>query len=101
MSVNRDKFNCQACRFHKHCDERNPAPFPMWVIPGVIESRTCLLPMVGAVEMDLLRWYQRYEKNVYPFAGGFLDQPNNYIEAMDVIADAVSNATKAKADGHH
>lgn len=94
--ANRDKFNCQACRWHRHCDENNPAPFVMWVIPGVIESRTCLLPMVTERETGLIRLYQHYKENKLPLAGGLLDQPNNYVEAMEIIAAALA---KVRSDG--
>lgn len=91
VSAHRDKFNCQACRWQRHCDDTNPAPIAMWIIPGVIESRTCLLPMVTEREIEMLRFYQHYKQNRLPLAGGLLDQPNNYLEAMETIAAAVAN----------
>ena len=65
----------------------------MWVIPGVIESRTCLLPMVTEESVELLRLYPHFERGVMPFAGGLLDQPNGFVQAMDVIRVGISNAS--------
>lgn len=64
----------------------------MWIIPGVIESRTCLLPMVGERESEMLRLFQHYRHQLLPSAGGLLDQPNNYIESMEIIGAAVASA---------
>lgn len=64
----------------------------MFVIPGVIESRTCLLPMVGEREAEMLRLFQHYRQQLLPLAGGLLDQPNNYIEAMEIIGAAIASA---------
>lgn len=47
--------------------------------------------MVTEREVDMLRLYQHYKQNRLPLAGGLLDQPNNYIEAMETISAAVAN----------
>jgi len=33
----------------------------------------------------LLRLYKHYKNNILPFAGGILDQPNVFQEAMEII----------------
>lgn len=83
VAHNREKFNCQACRWHRHCDETNPAPFPMFSVSEIdLESRTCLLPMVKDESRELLRLYGHYKNGVLPHGGGILDQPAMYDEAM-------------------
>jgi len=86
VAAQRDKFNCQACRWQRHCDDRNPAPFPMFVVPVIgLESRTCPLPMITDFSRALLRLYAHYKNQLLPFAGGLYDQPNLYTEAMETI----------------
>ncbi len=86
MSYQAEAFRCKTCVWGRHCDESNPAPFAKWVIRGVIESRTCLLPMITEQTRFLLRQYAHYKSRVLPYAGGMLEQPNYYAEAMEIIA---------------
>ncbi|MCK7495180.1 MAG: hypothetical protein MZW92_31865 [Comamonadaceae bacterium] len=86
VAFHRDKFDCRACRWQRHCDERNPAPFPMFAIAEIgLESRTCLLPMITDASRERMRLYRHYKNHLLPLAGGVLDQPNAYLEAMEVI----------------
>lgn len=84
-------FNCSKCKFQRHCDDANPAPFPMFKIDGVIviESHTCFLPMITPQSRFLLRMYQHYKNRLLPYEGGLLSQPNYYLEAMEIIARIV------------
>jgi hypothetical protein len=86
VAHNADAFNCETCQWGRHCDERNPAPFAKWVIRGVLESKTCLLPMVTPQSKLLLRLHEHYENGVLPYAGGILDQPNYFTEMMETIS---------------
>lgn len=79
---------------HKHCDEdgglensRGPAPFAKWAINGVGEFRTCLLPMITRETEYLLRLHQHYRAGHLPLSGGVLDQPNAYLQAMELLDD--------------
>lgn len=91
VAHNRESFNCQACRFHRHCDDSNPAPFPMFVIHEIgLESRTCLLPMVTDASRQMLAMYRHYKNGYLPFSGGIMDQPEAFAEAMAIIDSAVS-----------
>lgn len=86
VAAQRDKFNCRQCRFNKHCDDSNPAPFPMFAVPEIgLESRTCLLPMITPMSNELMSWYGHYKNRLLPFAGGLYDQPALYTEAMQLI----------------
>jgi len=53
----------------------------------VIESRTCLLPMITPASRLMLRLYAHYKARLLPHSGGILDQPSYYIEAMEVLAE--------------
>jgi len=94
--VNAADFDCEHCIWGRHCDDTNPAPFAKWILPGVIESRTCLLPMITGESHFLLRMYRHYKERILPFAGGILEQPHFYAMAMEIIADAESNAVTAR-----
>lgn len=99
VAHHREQFNCQACKFHRHCDASNPSPFPVWVIPEIgLESRTCLLPMVDESSRQLLRLYGHYKNGLLPFAGGILDQPAVFGEAMELIELRISQQ-KPKGEG--
>jgi hypothetical protein len=67
----------------------------VWVIPGVIESKTCLLPMITPQSMALIALYRHYQNRCLPYAGGLLDQPNAYTEAMQLL-DQQFNELKAE-----
>lgn len=83
---------CKSCGWGRHCDNdrrwsdsRGPASFPRWIIPGVIESRVCLLPMVTEFASNVISMYGHYKAGYLLTAGGMLDQPNPYIEAMEIL----------------
>ena len=95
---NADLFQCDTCSWGRHCDSSNPAPIVQWSIRNVIESRTCLLPMIQPGTQFLLRMYQHYKQRVLPGAGGILDQPQLYIEAMEILSarESVLRAEEAE-----
>jgi hypothetical protein len=68
------------------------------VIRGVIESRTCLLPMITQQSRYLLRMYTHYKNRLLPHAGGLLDQPHYYIDAMEILADLDAKAQAEQAE---
>lgn len=55
------------------------------MIPGVLESRTCLKPMVTEEAAALLRLHRHYRAGHLWQAGGIGDQPHYYNEAMAAI----------------
>lgn len=55
------------------------------MIRGVIESKTCLLPMITEQSRFLLRLYRHHKEGILPLAGGILQQPNYYVEAMEIL----------------
>lgn len=56
------------------------------MIRGVIESRTCLLPMITPQSRFLLRMHEHYKHRILPYKGGLLDQPHYYAEAMEHLS---------------
>jgi hypothetical protein len=82
-------FICSRCTWGRHCDASRAAPYLKWHITyrgeTVFHSRTCPLPLVSATSNQMIRLYRHYKAGRYPFAGGLLDQPNFYIDAMEVI----------------
>jgi len=82
---NAKDFDCSTCTWGRFCDESNPAPFETFVIEGVIESKTCFLPMITDLSMFFARLYRHYKNGILYHGGGFADQPNKYLEAMELI----------------
>ena len=98
------KFQCQTCPWGKnergrHCDATNPAPFKQWAIPGVIESDTCLLPMITRNSHSYLRLHRHYDNRILPQAGGLCDQPHLYIQAMEVLDRAFNEIEAERMKG--
>lgn len=52
----------------------------------MLESRTCLLPMVTAQSTYLLRLHGHYKRRFLPYAGGILEQPAYFAEAMEILS---------------
>ncbi|HKQ24087.1 MAG TPA: hypothetical protein VJT81_06560 [Burkholderiales bacterium] len=93
-------FNCSRCTWGRHCDESRPAPFKQWHFTyqgeTVFHSRTCPLPLITAASNSLVRLYRHYKAGRYPFGGGLLEQPNAYIEAMEVIESVSAEIESAQ-----
>lgn len=84
MRADAEKYNCKTCTT-RFCDAGRPAPFDKWVLPDGTPSRTCLLPMVTRHTRELLRYYDFYRAGHLPREGGMLNQPNKFIQAIEVI----------------
>lgn len=95
MSRNPKGFDCSTC-WHKNCDSdksiegsNGPAPIARWKVqhPSIetFESKTCLLPMISPLSAEFLRLNIPYKNGHLPFAGGMLNQPNIFIDAMNLI----------------
>jgi len=84
-------FDCSRCAWGRHCDKDNPAPIKQWVIKDVIESDTCLKPMITSTSNELISLYSHFSKNRFPLSGGLLDQPAAFVKAMEIIESAVEN----------
>jgi len=84
VQANAKAFNCGNC----DCDETFNAGFEKWYIPEIdFSSSTCLRQLVTARSVQLLRIYNQYQAHILPLAGGWLDQPNLFVDAMETIAN--------------
>lgn len=103
MARNSSQFDCSRCPWGQHCDHdrawpgsRGPAPYAQWVVTHrgrtVVESRTCLLPMLDPEYIGLVDLHHHYQSHVLPFAGGVLEQPAFYLDAMMLITNAIGEA---------
>jgi hypothetical protein len=96
-----EKFDCEKCPWGRHCDEdgrwpdsRGPAAHKKFVIVGVIESKTCFLPMVTPQSRFLVELHSHYQNRLLPYDGGLLTQPNYYRTAMEIVSGAHYRARK-------
>lgn len=77
MAKSKKDFNCSNCK----CK-----PNQTYEIPGLLPlTLICPGKLVVPQAVEWLRLYDHYENGVLPFSGGLLEQPNNYLEAMDII----------------
>lgn len=64
-------------------------PYPKWSVPGVYEgaeSHRCPRREVTQASREWLALYGHYGKGHLALAGGSLEQPAIYLEAMALIA---------------
>lgn len=87
---NRKDFDCSTCKWGRHCDSSNPAPFNKWVIPDVIESDICLLPMITERSLFLIRLHKHYRNRLLFDGQGLMRQPNAYLQAMEILDSAAN-----------
>jgi hypothetical protein len=91
VQANRKAFDCDNC----DCDSEHNAGFEKWYIPEIdLNSAVCLRWLVSARSVMLLRLYNQYKANILPLAGGWLDQPNLFAQAIETI-----EAHKALSEG--
>lgn len=67
---------------------------------GVFQSRTCLLPMITPESYFLLRLHSHYKQGLLPYAGGLLEQPNFYLEAMEILSARAAAIMAEQAERH-
>ena len=67
-----------------------PASYNYNYIPGVIDTNVCLLPMVTRDAQTLIDLYHDYKNGHLAVAGGAIDQPAGYREAMRIIDSYIS-----------
>ena len=93
MLLNHPKlFNCDACT-RKHCDEsgeiegsRGIGPPGLHEIPGVVNSRVCLKPLINRWSSSIVGLYGHYSAGHLAVDGGVIDQPFVYLRAMEIIS---------------
>lgn len=107
MAAHRDRFDCERCRWGKHCDtdfawpgSRGPAGFARFAIPGVIESRICFLPMITTASREWLRLHMDWKAGFLPWSGGSMQQPAAYREAMALIESTLNQIYREESEKH-
>jgi hypothetical protein len=55
------------------------------VIPGVIESDVCFLPMVTPETVLFFKIVKLMLQGIMPFPGGYMQQPNIIISVFDIL----------------
>jgi len=87
------RFNCSKCKLGRHCDtdrklpkSNGPATYNAFSFPDIgFESKTCPLPLITALSTKYIKLYFHYSNGVLLKGGGIDDQPQQYIEAMEII----------------
>ena len=57
----------------------------MFEIDNNLSFNTCLLPMITETSHYFINAYRRYNKGVLEWPGSWQQQPNAYIDAMELI----------------
>ena len=89
---NRDSFNCDKCNLGRHCDDSNPASYPILAVKTkdkkhtLLESNVCFLPMCDDFTREILELFPHYKNGILPLTGGLYEQPDIYNKAM-TLAD--------------
>ncbi|MBY6104907.1 hypothetical protein KUW19_00225 [Ferrimonas balearica] len=86
-------FDCATCP-HRHCSEDNPAPFAMWRIDGVGELTVCPKGQITPRSDLYLQLFPHYRAGYLAHAGGVMDQPEPYLQAMSLIQSELSKETQ-------
>jgi len=88
VASNPDDFDCNKCRWGRHCDKDNPAPNDIFEIkvPGYeIRQNTCFLTEYDRDSDFWLRQFSAYNSGFLLKKGGAGDQPAPYMQAMRLI----------------
>jgi hypothetical protein len=106
VAAHRDRFECETCRWGRHCDASRPARIKQWVIKDArgrvqMESDICLLPMITPFSSQIMDLLQHYRQGRFPLGGGVLDQPNAYLEAMRVVENRLATIEKEQREKRH
>jgi hypothetical protein len=59
--------------------------YERWEIPGVLKSRVCPRKLIEQSSNEWIALHAHYRAGFLAVAGGVLDQPNAYLEAMRLI----------------
>lgn len=84
-----DEFDCATCD-HRYCGEgveggNGNAPYKKWTIKGVGRLNRCPLPMISDDSNFYLRLHKHYKNGILPLGGGLLEQPNKFLQAMEIL----------------
>lgn len=57
--------------------------------PKILYSR-CIGNFFNFEAMELIRLLSKYQQNIYPYSGGYYEQPSKFVEAMNLIDNLLS-----------
>lgn len=91
-------FDCEHCRWGKHCDESNPASTDIFIINEtatdkkgnksagrvVLKQNTCFKSERNQATDQWYELFVQWRENVMPISVGYLELPNYFIEVMKV-----------------
>ena len=60
----------------------------------IYDSDICPLPTITDKTYRILRAYDNYKNGLLPLSGGYLEQPQYFIRAMDFIEMVIANVAK-------
>ena len=90
VEVQRDlkHFDCGNCLYGRACETGVlPEGIRGWEFDGVGELHECPRSLLTTESTSMLRLFPHYfERGIMPFAGGLMDQPNGFVQAMEIIA---------------
>ena len=78
------EFDCDKCKYFKHCTPENPGSFPQWEIDGA-HFNVCPKGLVTRDSAEWLRYYSHFSKGIMPVSGGLLENTAKFVEAMEII----------------
>ena len=58
----------------------------------MIETNRCLRQLVTPASWEFIRMYRHYKNGILPLAGGLLDQPARFVDAMEIIDEQISTS---------
>ncbi len=94
MAAKPDMFNCHTCTPSKKkglgCDGNAESPI---AIDG-IEYKTCPGRIITPFTWYLIRLYGHYKNGYMLFSGGVIDQPQKYMQAMELIDREINKVEK-------
>ena len=64
------------------------SPYSITIAGCELMPRTCPRKLVTTTSWDWMRLHHFYKRGVLPFSGGLLEQPNRFLEAMEVLDHA-------------
>lgn len=91
-------LDCRKCedseREARGCEQDSPIP-GVWKF-GDFETSRCPVSLLTAASCEYIRAYGLFLKGYMPNAGGWIDQPKKFIEAMEIIEKEVAEIQKEK-----
>ena len=97
MEREEDRLLCSRCPFGGRCDEPPPGGAAFPDLDGRPDLAVAVCPRRHVQTRPLplddpFAWAARLEHGVMPEAGGWLDQPNLYVETMELTARLVAES---------